>query len=130
MPKTIYTGRCKKIKLAKCIGLATVLDSIAEQYAYRLECDQNVESYRCCVPLADVRVVFRNYDGVPLSSDFVIYYKDGHTAIRECHYQKSLENHRVVGWLNLSMKYWQTKGVWDWTVITDCNIQKGAVYGE
>ena len=53
------------------------------------------------------------------TTDFVITLNDGTIRVRECVYRKNLERPSTARLLDLSKKYWQSKGVADWGLVVD-----------
>lgn len=122
MHKQNFKGRHTILSLSKCIGgPARLLDKVAVEYAKKLQEDEQVESFRCHVPLKSPMYILNDasYRECRMCSDFIIYFKDGHTGVRECAYTHTLKNNRVKSAMVLSKRYWEKLGIQDWAIITE-----------
>ena len=75
----------------------------------------------CNVPILcnDIPANDLNLPSETYTTDFVLHYDDGHTAIREAVFRSYLSRPSVAEKLELSRRYWQQQGISDWGIIID-----------
>lgn len=113
MKKIDYKGKCIKRALSKCSDVCRSYSEMQDDYARFLQINDDVKAFSCNVQLAD------DPETEMYTTDFVITLNDGTIRVRECVYKKNLERPSTARLLDLSKKYWQSKGVADWGLVVD-----------
>ena len=116
MQKKSYKGRSVKRTLSKCPDCCRTYSDIQYAYADMLEADKKVKQFRCNVPLDGPGV--EEY-----TSDFVIVWRNGDMAVRECVKRDLLNKPRTARLLDSSRRYWLSRGVQDWGLVVDADEQ-------
>ena len=77
--------------------------------------------FECNVPILcnDIPANDLNLPSETYTTDFVLHYDDGHTAVREAVFRSYLSRPSVAEKLELSRRYWQQQGISDWGIIID-----------
>lgn len=95
----------------------------AREYTRWLESQSWVESYECNVELDTGRYqhispidIRKEYFSVLWSSDFLLHYADGRTAVREIVSPQDFTRRAVMEKLEFSRRYWQALDV-DWKLL-------------
>ena len=107
--KTRVTKQC----LTKCDKCRTYSD-IALRYALFLESDDSVESFKCNVLLTGLKGFDKEY-----TSDFLITFRDGSLAVRECVQRDYISKPKNVKLLDASKEFWACRGVDNWGLVTN-----------
>lgn len=110
-PKT----RCDKKTLPKATDVCRCFSRLQSVYADMLQSNEQVESITCNMLLADL-------DIGAYTSDFVCKMIDGSLMVRECVERRYLTKPMTVGLLEASRDYWLRRGVSDWGIVTDREI--------
>lgn len=120
MRKQVQKERCTKIMLSKCKSVCHLYDKVQLAAARMLDAEPSVCSFVCNMPVGvDVPADDLNLPSETYTTDFVIQYDDGHTAIREAVFRAHLNRPSLAEKLELSRRYWQGQGVSDWGIIID-----------
>ena len=119
MRKQIQKGRCTKLMLDKCKTVCCLYDKVQIAAAKMLNREPSVCQFECNVPLGDAAVNDVNLPAEPYTSDFLIFYDDGHKAVREAVYHAHLSRPSVAERLDISRHYWARHGIEDWGLIID-----------
>lgn len=120
MRKQVQKERCTKIMLSKCKSVCRLYDKVQLATARMLDAEPSVCSFVCNVPVGeDVPADDLNLHIETYTTDFVIHYDDGHTAVREAVFCNHLNRPSLAEKLELSRRYWQGQGVSDWGIIID-----------
>ncbi len=117
MQKKNYKGRSVKRTLSKCPDCCRTYSDIQYAYANMLESDKKVNQFRCNVPLDGTGV--EEY-----TSDFIIVWRNGDMAVRECVKRDLLNKPRTARLLDSSRRYWLSRGVQDWGLVVDADEQR------
>lgn len=104
--------RCTKKKLSKCEDITRTFDKIQTAFAEVLEKDEEIESFRCNVPLDGLE------DG-EYTTDFVCTKVNGEILVRECVFRKKLALPRTCKLLDISRDFWLRRGVTDWAIVVE-----------
>lgn len=107
--KTRVTKQC----LSKCEKCRTYTD-IALKYALILEEDERVESFQCNVLLTGLKGFDKEY-----TSDFLITFKDGSMAVRECIQREHISKPKNIKLLDSSKEFWSLRGIEDWGLVVN-----------
>ena len=105
MRKQVQKERCTKIMLTKCKAVCHLYDKVQLAAAKMLDAEPAIFQFECNVPI--------------YTTDFVLHYDDGHTAVREAVFRSYLSRPSVAEKLELSRRYWQQQGISDWGIIID-----------
>ena len=119
MRKRIQKGRCTKLMLDKCKSVCCLYDKVQIAAAKMLNADPCVYLFECNVPLDGATVNDVNLPSELYTSDFLIYYDDGHKAVREAVYRAYLSRPSVAKCLDISRCYWAQHGIEDWGLIIE-----------
>ena len=111
MRKKTTKGRCEKRTLEKCIGVCKTYSPIQKVYAVYIEENDHVKEFRTNVLL--------DGEASGYTTDFVIETSDGRLMIRECISKSMLIRVTHCELLEISRKYWLSKGVTDWGIVID-----------
>lgn len=116
----------------KCGDILCVHDQAAKAYADLLEKDDTVARYAVNVPLENKQYGYiyqtgirADYFDIGWTTDFLITQQDGSLRVRELVQAQMLGKLAVREQLELSRRYWASKGVSDWKA-----IMAGLVGGE
>ncbi len=112
MRKKNYKGRCQKRRLSKCKDVCKTYDDISYAYADLLQADDDIQEFRCHVPLPSLQ-------NGEYTSDFVCTKTNGDRLVRECVSRKHLAKPMTVQLLDMSREYWFRHGVADWGIVID-----------
>lgn len=110
-------------KSSKNSELRMVHNRTARNYAECLERDNKVESYRTNVPLvslaeyANMLGIRPAYQSEQWTTDFVVSGADGSVMVAEISDEESLKRKAIVEKLEISRRYWHSKGVNAWKII-------------
>ena len=106
MRKKVQKERCTKIMLTKCKAVCCLYDKVQLAAAKMLDAEPAIFQFECNVPILcnDIPANDLNLPSETYTTDFVLHYDDGHTAVREA---------------ELSRRYWQQQGISDWGIIID-----------
>lgn len=104
MRKQVQKERCTKIMLSKCKSVCHLYDKVQLAAARMLDAEPSVCSFVCNVPVGvDVPADDLNLPSETYTTDFVIQYDDGHTAVREAVFRAHLNNRNdikvMAGWV-------------------------------
>lgn len=117
MQKVNFKGKCIKRQLSKCKDVCRSYSVMQDDYARLLNHLEEVKEFSCNVRM----------DGSPetegYTTDFVITLADGTLRVRECVYRKHLERPSTGRLLDLSKQYWFDRGVNDWGMVVDADIE-------
>lgn len=116
MRATSYKGRCTKKRLNKSETTVKLYDEIQLAYASILEANDDIMEIRCNVLIDPV-------DGSDFTSDFVCIKSNGDIMVRECVCRKKLSLPRTAKLLDASRTYWTNRGVLDWGLVTEKEVQ-------
>lgn len=105
--------------LDKCKSVCCLYDKVQVAAAKMLNSEPSVYQFECNVPLGDAAVNDVNLPVEPYNSDFLIFYDDGHKAVREAVYRSHLSRPSVAERLDISRRYWAQHGIEDWGLIID-----------
>ena len=114
MRKQVQKERCTKIMLTKCKAVCHLYDKVQLAAAKMLDAEPAIFQFECNIPVNDLNLPSETY-----TTDFVLHYDDGHTAVREAVFQSYLSRPSVAEKLELSRRYWQQQGISDWGIIID-----------
>ena len=124
MEKADVKGRTIQFKSGKNERLLTVRSRDARKYAEKLESDETVHMYTTRVRWeqedlrnVDPLSIRKSYFETAWETDFVIHRMNGSIAVRELAKQEDLGKLASIEKLELSRRYWKTKGVEDWKVV-------------
>ena len=112
MRKKNYKGRCEKRILPKCKTVFKSYDPIQNAYADILESNPDVVEIQCNVEL-------EGQDSENYTSDFVCVLCNGELMVRECVNRSHLSKPLTMKLLDISLGYWQSRGVKDWGLVID-----------
>lgn len=86
-----------------------------------LDAEPAIFQFECNVPILcnDIPANDLNLPSETYTTDFVLHYDDGHTAVREAVFRSFLSRPSVAEKLELSRRYWQQQGISDWGIIID-----------
>jgi len=98
-------------KLEKCSKRFVAYNIIQYKFADVLEKDENISEIKANVRLKDF-ILGDNY-----TSDFLVIKKDGNFAVYETMFKNNLLKPKNLEILSESRKYWQGKGVEDFTLV-------------
>jgi hypothetical protein len=108
----------------KCDRIICVNSYAEQEYAKRLETDEQVEGFEENCELDKQK--FQNMDPVGIRSayftqewrsDFLIHRTDGTLAVRELVRPEELTKATTLEQLEFSRRYWEVSGVSDWKII-------------
>lgn len=104
--------------------MQSCLLSVQQSAACRREnagCRTGHFQFECNVPILcnDIPANDLNLPSETYTTDFVLHYDDGHTAVREAVFRSFLSRPSVAEKLELSRRYWQQQGISDWGIIID-----------
>lgn len=121
MRKQVQKERCTKIMLTKCKAVCCLYDKVQLAAAKMLDAEPAIFQFECNVPILcnDIPANDLNLPSETYTTDFVLHYDDGHTAIREAVFRSYLSRPSVAEKLELSRRYWQQQGISDWGIIID-----------
>lgn len=121
MRKQIQKERCTKIKLEKCPRVCCLYDKVQLAVARMLNADPSIVQIECNIPLSldEIPNDDLNLPSETYTTDFVIHFTDGKTAVREAVFRSHLSRPSVAERLELSRRYWQQQGIDDWGIIID-----------
>lgn len=123
MRKKNQKDRTTKMKLDKCSELCVFYDKVQGAVARELTADPEVVAFGMNVPLDFTKGLSLPKDFNPpeetYTTDFVITYADGRTAVREAMFRKHLARPSVVERLELSRQYWRQHGIADWKIVIE-----------
>ena len=105
--------RTVKRKLSKCKDICRTYNDIQFSYANLLEADESVSEFRCNVKLDNLEL-----EG-SYTTDFLIIKTNGDVVIRECVFIDKLTKPLTIKLLDASHRYWSSKGVSDWGIVTN-----------
>lgn len=114
MRKQVQKGRCTKLMLDKCKSVCCLYDKVQIAAAKMLNSEPSIYQFECNVPLCNAAVNDVNLPAEPYTSDFLIFYDDGHKAVREAVYRAHLSRPSVAERLDISRRYWAQHGIEDW----------------
>ena len=121
MRKQVQKERCTKIMLTKCKAVCCLYDKVQLAAAKMLDAEPAIFQFECNVSILcnDIPANDLNLPSETYTTDFVLHYDDGHTAIREAVFRSYLSRPSVAEKLELSRRYWQQQGISDWGIIID-----------
>lgn len=121
MRKQIQKERCTKIKLEKCPRVCCLYDKVQLAAARMLNADPSIVQIECNIPLQldEIPADDLNLPSETYTTDFVIHFTDGTTAVREAVFRSHLSRPSVAERLELSRRYWRQQGIDDWGIIID-----------
>lgn len=121
MRKQVQKERCTKIMLTKCKAVCCLYDKVQLAAAKMLDAEPAIFQFECNVPILcnDIPANDLNLPSETYTTDFVLHYDDGHTAVREAVFRSYLSRPSVAEKLELSRRYWQQQGISDWGIIID-----------
>lgn len=121
MRKQVQKERCTKIMLTKCKAVCCLYDKVQLAAAKMLDAEPAIFQFECNVPILcnDIPANDLNLPSETYTTDFVLHYDDGHTAVREAVFRSFLSRPSVAEKLELSRRYWQQQGSSDWGIIID-----------
>ena len=121
MRKKVQKERCTKIMLTKCKAVCCLYDKVQLAAAKMLDAEPAIFQFECNVPILcnDIPANDLNLPSETYTTDFVLHYDDGHTAVREAVFRSYLSRPSVAEKLELSRRYWQQQGISDWGIIID-----------
>lgn len=121
MRKQVQKERCTKIMLTKCKAVCCLYDKVQLAAAKMLDAEPAIFQFECNVPILcnDIPANDLNLPSETYTTDFVLHYDDGHTAVREAVFRSFLSRPSVAEKLELSRRYWQQQGISDWGIIID-----------
>lgn len=95
----------------------------AREYTRWMECQSWIESYECSVELDMQRYqhvnpidIRKEYFSTQWSSDFLLHYADGRTAVRETVSTQDFGRRAILERLEFSRRYWKSLDV-DWKLL-------------
>ena len=85
MRKQVQKERCTKIMLTKCKAVCHLYDKVQLAAAKMLDAEPAIFQFECNVPILcnDIPANDLNLPSETYTTDFVLHYDDGHTAVRE-----------------------------------------------
>ena len=108
----------------KCQRIICVNDSAEQEYALKLDADEQVMSYEENVSLDRKNFQYINrigirtaYFGIDWKTDFLIRKVNGALAVCELVKPGDLDKVTVLEQLELSRRYWEVTGVTDWKIV-------------
>ena len=121
MRKQVQKERCTKIMLTKCKAVCCLYNKVQLAAAKMLDAEPAIFQFECNVPILcnDIPANDLNLPSETYTTDFVLHYDDGHTAVREAVFRSYLSRPSVAEKLELSRRYWQQQGISDWGIIID-----------
>ena len=114
MRKFKNKGKCVKVKSSKSKETCKLFDEISIQYLKVLEQNEDIIEIQSNVRLIAV-------EGDEFCSDFVCLKSNNELMVRECVYRKHLSKPLTITRLDISMNYWNSRGVIDFGIV----IEKG-----
>ena len=117
MRKKNFKGKIIKFSASKCKSVCKTYDPIQYAYVQLLEQNDEIVEIRCNEPLEGTEVG-------EYMTDFVCVKKNGDLMVRECVYQKLLTKPLTIKLLDGSKRFWGTRGVTDWGVVIDEQIDE------
>ena len=107
--------------LTKCKAVCCLYDKVQLAAAKMLDAEPAIFQFECNVPILcnDIPANDLNLPSETYTTDFVLHYDDGHTAVREAVFRSYLSRPSVAEKLELSRRYWQQQGISDWGIIID-----------
>ena len=111
MKKKSYKGKCDKRRISKCKDVCRTYSDLQYAYSDVLQNNDDIVEIQCNVPLDD-----QEY-----TTDFLCLKADGTFMVRECVLRKHLTKPMTVQLLDISKKYWLSKGINDWGIVIDEN---------
>lgn len=123
MRKQVQKERCTKIMLTKCKAVCHLYDKVQLAAAKMLDAEPAIFQFECNVPILcnDIPANDLNLPSETYTTDFVLHYDDGHTAVREAVFRSFLSRPSVAEKMELSRRYWQQQGISDWGIIRPLN---------
>ena len=111
MRKQVQKERCTKIMLTKCKAVCCLYDKVQLAAAKMLDAEPAIFQIECNVPILcnDIPANDLNLPSETYTTDFVLHYDDGHTAIREAVFRSYLSRPSVAEKLELSRRTGNTK---------------------
>ena len=115
MRKQVQKERCTKIMLTKCKAVCCLYNKVQLAAAKMLDAEPAIFQFECNVPILcnDIPANDLNLPSETYTTDFVLHYDDGHTAVREAVFRSYLSRPSVAEKLELSRRYWQRQGCQD-----------------
>lgn len=105
-------------------GIVIVHSDFGKRYADALESDNEVKNYKCNVELDQTKYIHvqaigirKSYFSTIWTTDFLIEYIDGKTAVREIVVPSTLLSKAILEKLEFSRRYWEQQGINDWKVV-------------
>lgn len=85
MRKQVQKERCTKIMLTKCKAVCCLYDKVQLAAVKMLDAEPAIFQFECNVPILcnDIPANDLNLPSETYTTDFVLHYDDGHTAVRE-----------------------------------------------
>lgn len=130
MKKSKKRQREIRFNSPKCDRIICVNSYAEQEYAKKLEADEQVESFEENYPLDQQH--FQNINPVGIRSsyftqewktDFLIHKRDSSLSVRELVRADELTKATTLEQLELSRRYWEVAGVSDWRIVL---VQEGA----
>lgn len=92
MRKQVQKERCTKIMLTKCKAVCCLYDKVQLAAAKMLDAEPAIFQFECNVPILcnDIPANDLNLPSETYTTDFVLHYDDGHTAVREAVFRSYL----------------------------------------
>lgn len=97
MRKQVQKERCTKIMLTKCKAVCHLYDKVQLAAAKMLDAEPAIFQFECNVPILcnDIPANDLNLPSETYTTDFVLHYDDGHTAVREAVFRSFLSRPSV-----------------------------------
>ena len=92
MRKQVQKERCTKIMLTKCKAVCCLYDKVQLAAAKMLDAEPAIFQFECNVPILcnDIPANDLNLPSETYTTDFILHYDDGHTAVREAVFRSYL----------------------------------------
>ncbi len=126
MEKLVKRTREIRFYSQKNKAMCSVHSVGAREYTKWLEAREGVRGYEvnvawdtaflCRVDRVDIRGSYLTTDW---TSDFRLFFTDGHIGIREMVREEKLQERAVIEKLELSRRYWKAQGIEDWKVVLE-----------
>ena len=110
--------RCEKRSLSKAIGTCRFYSNIQSRYADVLQANTDIKEIRCNYSLED-------FELGAYTSDFVCLRQNGSYMVRECVDRRYLSKPMTIRLLEASRRFWLQKGISDWGIVINREVDNG-----